>query len=192
MISFISILLRSSEGYDSILVILDQMTKSAHFLPVRTIDPVKKLAKLYLKKIMHLHGVPVSIVSDQDARFTSTSSRKMQEGFVIRLKFSTTSHPQTDGQSELTIQTLEDILKVCMLDFPESWAEKVSLIKFAYNHNYHKSLKMSPYKALYCRKCRSPIPWHDASERKFFGPKEVDRVSEEIEITKKRFQTPVD
>ena len=101
------------------------MTKSAPFLSVITTDPVKKLAKLYLKEIVRLHGVPVSIVSDRDARFTSMFWKKLQAGFGTRLKFSTASHSQTDGQSERTIQTLEDMLRVCALDFPGSWAEKV-------------------------------------------------------------------
>ena len=114
---FVSGLLRSSEGYDSIWVIVDWMTKSANFLPVKTTDLVKKLAKLYLKEIIRLQVVPVSIVSDWDARFTSMFWKELQVGFGTRLMFSTTSHPQTDGLSERTIQTFEDMLRVCTLDF---------------------------------------------------------------------------
>ena len=90
---FISGLPKSSEGYNFIWVIMDQMTKSAHFLPVKTTDPVRKLAKFYLKENVRLHGVPVSIVSDQDARFTFMFWKELQVGFGTRLKFSTTSHP---------------------------------------------------------------------------------------------------
>ena len=78
---FVSGLPRSSDGYDSIWVIVDRMTKSAHFLPVKMMDPMKKLAKLYLKEIMRLHGVPISIVSDRDARFTSMFWKELQAGF---------------------------------------------------------------------------------------------------------------
>ena len=78
MMDFMSGLLRSLEGYDSIWVIVDPMTKSAYFLPVKTMDPMKKLVKLYLKEIVRLHGVPVSIVSDQDARFTSMVWKELQ------------------------------------------------------------------------------------------------------------------
>ena len=106
---FVSWLSRSSKGYDSIWVIVERMTKSAHFLLVKIIDPVRKLAKLYLKEIARLYGVPVSIVLDQDARFTSTFWKELQAGFGRQLKFSTATHPQTDGQSEQTIQTLEDM-----------------------------------------------------------------------------------
>ena len=154
---FMSRLSRSSEGYNSIWVIMDQMTKSAYFLPIKTTSLVKKLARLYLKEIVRLHGVLVSIVSDRDARFTSMFWKELQVGFGTRLKFSRTSHPQTDGQSERTIQTLEDMLRVCMLDFPGSWAKNVPLMEFAYNNNYHQSLGMPPCEVLYGRKCRSPI-----------------------------------
>ena len=97
---FMSGLSKSSKGYDSIWVIVDRMTKSAHFLPVKTTDLVRKLAKLYLKEIVRLHGVPVSIVSDRDPRFTSMFQKELQVGFGTRLKFSTALHPETDGQSE--------------------------------------------------------------------------------------------
>ena len=111
------------------------MTKSTHFLPVKTTDPVRQLEKLYLKEIVCLHRVPVSIVFDFDARFTSMFWKELQAGFCTRLKFSTTAHPQTDGQSEQMIQTLEDMLRACALDFPGSWAEKVPLMEFAYNNS---------------------------------------------------------
>ena len=141
---------------------------------------------------MRLHGVPISIVSDGDARFTSMFWKELQAGFGTRLKFSRATHPQTDGQSELTMQTLEDMLRACALDFLGLWAEKVSLMEFAYNNSYHKSLGMSPFEALYRRKCQSPIHWLEAGERKFLGPKEVDAVSREIEIIKKRLQVSMD
>ena len=94
---FIFGLPRSSEVYDSIWVIVDPMTKSAHFLPIKTTDPVRKLAKLYLKEIERLHGVPVLIMSDQDAKFTLVFWRIVQAGFDMRLEINTTSQPQTDG-----------------------------------------------------------------------------------------------
>ena len=168
------------------------MTKSTHFLPIRTTNPMKKLARLYLKEIVRLYGVLVSIVSNRDARFTSMFWKELQAGFSAKLKFSTVSHPQVDGQSEQMIQTLEDMLRVCTLDFLGSWAEKVQLMEFAYNNSYHQSLDMSPFEALYGRKCQSPIHWHKAEEMRFLGSKEVDTISREIEIIKRRLQTSVD
>ena len=105
-------LLKSSESYNSIWVIVNRMTKSAYVLPVKTTDLVKKLARLYSKDIVWLHGTPVSIVLDRDAKFTSMFWKELQARFGIKLKFSTVLHPQTNGQSDRMIQTLEDILRV--------------------------------------------------------------------------------
>ena len=88
----------------------------------------------------------------------------MQEVLGTKLNFSTTYHPQTDGQSERTIQTLEDMLRTCVLDFGESWSKYLTLVEFAYNNSFHSSIQMAPYKALYCRKCRSPICWDEVGE----------------------------
>ena len=107
---------RSRDGYDSIWVIMDRLTKSAHFLPVKATYFVAKLAKLYVKYIVCLHGVPASIVFDRGFMFTSQFWQKLQEAMGTRLDFSTAFHPQTDGQSERTIQTLEDILRMYVLD----------------------------------------------------------------------------
>ena len=165
---------------------MDRITKSTHFLLVRTTDTVKKLAKLYVKEIVRLHGISISIMSDCDARFTSALWKQLQAELGTQLKFSTASHPQTDGQSERTIQTLEDMLRACVMDFPRAWDEKVALIEFAYNNSYHTSIGMSPYELLYDKKCRSPIHWHEAGERKYIRVEEVDQASKDIELVKKR------
>ena len=98
---------RTQRQHDAIWVIVDQLTKSAHFLPINVKDSLEKLAKLYVDEIVRLHGVPVSIVSDRDPRFTSRFWPSLQAALGTRLHFSTAFHPQTDGQSERTIQTLE-------------------------------------------------------------------------------------
>ena len=96
---------------------MDRLTKSAHFLPVRTTYEAEDYAKLYLKEIVKLHGVPVSIISDRGTQFTTKFWRSFQEGLGTRVSLSTAFHPQTDGQAERTIQTLEDMLRACMIDF---------------------------------------------------------------------------
>ncbi|WRX12418.1 Integrase [Theobroma cacao] len=101
---------RTWSGKDAIWVIVDKLTKYAQFLAIHSTYSIEKLAKLYIDKIMRLHGVPVSIVSDRDPRFTSRFWSKFQEALETNLRFSTTFHPQTNGQSERTIQTLEDML----------------------------------------------------------------------------------
>ncbi|GJY77918.1 putative reverse transcriptase domain-containing protein [Tanacetum coccineum] len=118
---FVINLPRTSSEHDTIWVIVDRLTKSTHFLPMHEDYKMKRLARLYLNEIVARHGVPISIISDRDSRFTSRFWQSMQEALGTRLDMTTTYHPQTDGQSERTIQTLEDILRVCVLDFGESW-----------------------------------------------------------------------
>ena len=111
---------RTQRQHDAIWVIVDRLTKSVHFLLVNVEDSLEKLAQLYVDEIVKLHGVPISIVSDQDPRFTSRFWPSLQTALGTRLHFSTTFHPQTDGQSERTIQTLEDILRACVMEFKGS------------------------------------------------------------------------
>ena len=125
---------RTPRGYDAIWVIVDRLTKSAHFLAIRNNFSLNRLAELYVDEIVKLHGMPVSIVSDRDPRFTSRFWSKFQKALGTSLHFSTVFHPQTDGQSERTIQTLKDMLRACILDFKESWVKYLSLAEFAYNN----------------------------------------------------------
>ena len=143
---FVSGLPMSPWKKDSIWVIVDRLTKSAHFLPVRTDYSMEKLAKLYLNEIIRLPRVPTSIISDRDPRFTSRFWEKFQEALGSRLNFSTTFHPQTDGQSERVIQILEDMLRSCIIDFDGSWEKYLPLVEFAYNNSYQWHL-MRPYMA---------------------------------------------
>ena len=149
---FVTGLPTTPKGHDAIWVIVDRLTKSAHFLPIKVTYGAHKLADIYIAEIMRLHGVPNSIVSDSNGRFTSTFWNRIQTRLGTKLNFSTSFHPQTDGQSERTIQTLEDMLRSCVPDFQGSWNEKLPLIEFAYNNSYHDSIKMAPYEALYGRK----------------------------------------
>ncbi|GKA61380.1 putative reverse transcriptase domain-containing protein [Tanacetum coccineum] len=114
---FITKLPKSSQGFDTIWVIVDRLTKSAHFLPIRENDLLDKLARLYLNRIVARHGIPVSIICDRDGRFTSNFWRTFQKALGTDLSISTAYHPKTDGQSERTIQTLEDMLHACVIDF---------------------------------------------------------------------------
>ncbi|GJW41720.1 putative reverse transcriptase domain-containing protein [Tanacetum coccineum] len=126
---------------------------------MRETDPMDKLAKLYLKEVVTRHGIPVSIICDRDPRFTSNFWRSFQKAMGTRLDMSTAYHPETDGQSERTIQTLEDMLRACVIDFGNGWEGHLPLIEFSYNNSYHASIKAAPFEALYGRKCRSPVCW---------------------------------
>ncbi|GKA61673.1 putative reverse transcriptase domain-containing protein [Tanacetum coccineum] len=149
---FVSGLPRTPSGYDSIWVIVDRLTKSAHFLPMKKTDSIEKLAQLYLKEIVCKHGVPTSIISDRDSLFTSRFWKSLQEAMGTQLDMSTAYHLETDGQSERTIQTLEDMLRACVIDFGSSWDRHLPLVEFSYNNSYHASIKAAPFEALYGRK----------------------------------------
>ncbi|GJU58485.1 putative reverse transcriptase domain-containing protein [Tanacetum coccineum] len=171
---FVTKLPRTSSGHDTIWVIVDRLTKSAHFLPMREDYKMDRLARLYLNEIVARHGVPISIISDRDSRFTSRFWQSMQEALGTRLDMSTAYHPQTDGQSERTIQTLEDMLRACVLDFEGSWDVHLPLVEFSYNNSYHSSVRCAPFEALYGRKCRSPIMWAEVGEGHLIGPELVE------------------
>nr|GFA98018.1 putative reverse transcriptase domain-containing protein [Tanacetum cinerariifolium] len=245
---FVTKLPKTSQGYDTIWVIVDRLTKSAIFTPIRETDSMDKLAKIYLKEVVTRHGIPVSIISDRDPRFTSNFWRSFQNALGTRLDMSTAYHPETEGQSERTVQTLEDMLRACAIDFgketdsmdklakiylkevvtrhgipvsiisdrdsrfasnfwrslqntlgtrldrstvyhPETdgqsertiqtledmlhaytidfgkgWVNHLPLVEFSYNKSHHASIKAAPFKALYGRKCRSPICWTEVGE----------------------------
>ncbi|KAL8105647.1 hypothetical protein AgCh_029446 [Apium graveolens] len=173
-------------NHDAIWVIVDRLTKSAHFLPINERFSLDKLVHMYLKEIVVRHGVPVYIVYDRDPRFNSRFWKSFQECLGMRLNMSTAYHPQTDDQSERTIQTIEDMLRVCAIDFKGSWDEHLPLVEFAYNNSYHASIGMPPYEALYGRKCRSPMYWDEVGERKILGPELVQQTKEVVEVIQKR------
>ncbi|GJR27559.1 putative reverse transcriptase domain-containing protein [Tanacetum coccineum] len=152
---FVTKLPKTANGYDTIWVIVDRLTKSAHFLPMRENDPMEKLMKLYMKEIVTRHGVRIFIISDRDGRFTLLFWQALHKELGTRLDMSMAYYPETDGQSERTIQTLEDMLHTCVLDFGKSWDRYLPLVQFSYNNNYHTSKKAAPFEALYGRKCRS-------------------------------------
>ncbi|WOG92319.1 hypothetical protein DCAR_0311582 [Daucus carota subsp. sativus] len=183
---FIIGLPRTKSNHVAIWVIIDRLTKSAHFLPINERFSMDKLIHMYLKEIVTRHGVPVSIVSDRDPRFNSRFWKQFQEHLGTRLKMSTAYHPQTDGQSKRTIQTIEDMLRSCALDYKGNWDEHLPLVEFSYNNSYHTSIGMPPYEALYGRKCRSPIYWDEVGERKVIGPELIQQTKEAVDVIRSR------
>ncbi|GJT27403.1 putative reverse transcriptase domain-containing protein [Tanacetum coccineum] len=159
---FITKLPKTSSGYDTIWVIVDRLTKYAHFLPMKKTDKMERLMRLYLKEVVSRHGVPISIIFNRDSRFTSHFWESLQKALGTRLDMSTTYHPQTDGKSERTIQTLEDMLRACIIDLGNGWDKHSPLVEFSYNNNYHTSIKAAPFEVLYGRKFRSPVCWAES------------------------------
>ncbi|KAG8503136.1 hypothetical protein CXB51_000932 [Gossypium anomalum] len=169
---------------DTVWVVVDRLIKSAHFILVCPNYSLDRLPELYVSKIVRLHGVPLSIISDRDSRFTSWFWKKLQEALGTRLSFSTIFHPQTNAQSERVIQVLEDMLRCCVLEFQGSWERYLLLVEFAYNNNFQSSLKMAPFEALYGRKCRTPLYWTEIRESQIHG---VDLIKETEEKKVLRF-----
>ena len=163
---------RTKRQHDAIWLIVDLLTKSAHFLLVNVEDSLEKLAQLYVDEIVRLHGV------------TSRFWPSLQTALGARLHFSTTFHPQTDGQSERTIQTLEDMLRACVMEFKGSWDTHLALMEFAYNNSYQASIDMAPFEALYGKKCRTPMCWDEFGERRLVGPELVQITSEKEKVVR--------
>src|SRR5579859_1992621 len=135
--------------YNSIWVIVDRLTKSAHFLPVRDDFSAKEYAELYLIKIVCLHGVPKKIISDRGSIFTSQFWASFQNAMGTQLSFSTAFHPQTGGQTERVNQILEDLLRACVLEYGKNWVNCLPFAEFSYNNSYQASFQMPPFEALY-------------------------------------------
>ena len=167
---FVTHLPRTSRKHNAVWVIVDRLTKSAHFLALRMMFTLEKFCRLYIREIVRLHGVPVSIVLDRDPQFTAQFWKSFQNAIGTKLSMSTTFHPQTDGQLERTIQILEDMLRACILDLKGSWEEHLPLVEFTYNNNYQANIQMAPYEALYERPCLSPICWTEVRESSITRP----------------------
>ncbi|GKA30488.1 putative reverse transcriptase domain-containing protein [Tanacetum coccineum] len=159
---------------------LEPRTDKTLYLNIQKDATLEKLTRQYLKEVVSRHGVPVLIISDRDGRFTTHFWKSLNKALGTRLDMSTAYHPQTDGQSERTIQTLEDILRACVLDFGKGWDRHLPLVEFSYNNSYHTSIKAAPFKALYGRKCRSPICWAEVGDRQLTGPEIIHETTEKI------------
>ena len=180
---------RTLRKFDAVWVIVDRLTKSAHFIPVVTTYTSERLAQIYIQEIVRLHGVPISIISDRGPQFTSHFWRAVQSELGTRVELSTAFHPQTDGQSERTIQILEDMLRACVIDFGGQWDRFLPLAEFAYNNSYQSSIEMAPFEALYGRRCRSPIGWFEPGEAKLYGTDLVRDALEKVKLIQERLRT---
>ncbi|XP_058774497.1 uncharacterized protein LOC131648787 [Vicia villosa] len=133
----------TASGHDSIWVIVDRLTKSAHFIPISITYPVAKLAEIYIR---------------------------------------------TDGQTERTIQSLEDLLRACVLEQGGSWSAHLPLIEFTYNNSHHSSIGMAPFEALYGRRCRTPLCWHESGEGVVLGPEIVRETTEKVKMIREKMK----
>ncbi|GJT55083.1 putative reverse transcriptase domain-containing protein [Tanacetum coccineum] len=160
---FITKLPKTKSGHDMIWVIVNRLTKSAHFLVMREDYSIERLAKLYIDEIVARHGVPI-----------------------------TAYHSQTDRQGEHTIQTLEDMLRACVIDFGGNWNVHLLLAEFSYNNSYHSSIRCAPFEPLYGRKCRSPVLWAEIGESSLIGPELVQETTDKVVLIKEKLKAARD
>ena len=148
-------------------MIVDLLTKVAHFVLVKMDYRADRLADLYVHHILPLHGAPASIVSDRGPRWVSKFWQSLHKAI------GTAYHPQTDGRTERVNQVLVDMLRACVLKYGSDWEKSLPHAEFSYNNSYQASIQMSPFEALYGRKCRTPLLWSQVGERAFFGPDKI-------------------
>ncbi|GJS70510.1 putative reverse transcriptase domain-containing protein [Tanacetum coccineum] len=189
---FITKLPKTSNEHDTIWVIVDRLTKSAYFIPIRETYSMESLTKLYINEIVSRHGVPISIISDRDSHSTSRFWQSLQSALGTQLDMGTTYHLETDGQSERTIQTLEDMLRACVIYFGKGWEKHLPLVEFSYNNSYHANIKAAPFEALYGRKCRLPVCWAEIGDVQLTGPEIINETIEKIVQIRQRLQVARD
>jgi hypothetical protein len=185
---FIVRLPRTRAGYDSIWVVVDLLTKSVHFIHVKTSYSNAVLAELYMSWIVCLHGVPKKIVLDRGTHFTSHFWQQLHEALGTHLNFSSAYHPQTDGQTERTNQILEDMLRAYALQDKSGWDKRLPYAEFSYNKSYQAILKMSPFQTLYGRSCRTPLHWNQPGEKQVFGPDILLKAKENIKMVRENLK----
>jgi hypothetical protein len=185
---FIVGLPRTRAGYDSIWVVVDRLTKSAHFIPIKTSYNSAILVDLYMSRIVCVHGVPNKIVSDRGTQFTSNFWQQLHEALGTHLNFSSAYHPQTDGQTKRSNQILEDMLRASALQDQSGWDKRLPYAEFSYNNSYQASLKMSPFQVLYGRSCRTPLQWDQLGEKQVFGPYILLEAEENIKMVRENLR----
>jgi transposase InsO family protein len=139
------------------MVVIDKLSKSAHFILVKSNYKSINITKIFMKEIFRWHGIPKMVILDRDVKFTSTFWKEFFAGLNTNLNFSTSYHPQTDGKTERTNQIVEDMLRMYVRMKPTKWEEYLHLVEFSYNNGYQMSSKMSPFEVLYDRKCTTLI-----------------------------------
>lgn len=152
---FIIGLPRTKKNNDFIMVVVDKLSKLAHFIPMQSTYRVGQIAHIFMQSVFKLHGLPKTIISNRDVKFTLAFWRIFVE-LGTQLNFSTTYYPQTNGQTERVNQAVEYMLRAYAMQQLTQWEEYFHLVEFAYNKGYHTSLQMSPFEVLYRRKCRTP------------------------------------
>eukprot|EP00253_Pinus_taeda_P016913 PITA_16913 len=188
---FITGLPKTKRNNDSIFVVVDKLSKAAHFIPVQSTYRAAQIAHIFMQNIFKLHGLPKTIISDCDVKFTSAFWKTLFAELGTQLNFNTAYHPQTDGQTERVNQMVEDMLRAYVMQKPTRWEDYLHLVEFAYNNGYHTSTQMSPFEVMYGRKCRTPTSWGGPEDKLSLGPemlKEMEDMVKRVRVNLKATQ----
>jgi transposase InsO family protein len=160
---------RIGKQHDSIMVVVDKLTKASHYIMLKTTHKAVDVADIFMREITRLHGIPKTIVSDRDLQFNSNFWKGLFKGFRMNLNFNIAYHPELDGKIEWVNRVIYDILRMYVMDKPSKWEDYLHLVEFAYNNGYQASLKMVPFEALYCKNCNTPVRWDNPVDREVVG-----------------------
>jgi hypothetical protein len=149
---FITKFPRTSKHHDSIMVVVDKLTKSSHFITMKITHKETNVAHIYMREVAGLHGIPKTIMYERDPKFTSKFWKGLFKGFETNLNFNTTYHLKFDGKKERVNQVIEDMIRMYVMDKPSKWEGYLHLVYFSYNNGHQESLNMSPFEALYGKK----------------------------------------
>ncbi|KAL4378048.1 hypothetical protein GQ457_02G026300 [Hibiscus cannabinus] len=168
---------RTRNGRDSIFVVVDRFSKMAHFIPCHKTDDVVNVANLFFRDIVRIHGIPKSIVSDRDVKFLSHFWKTLWCKLGTKLMFSTTCHPQTDGQTEVVNRVLSTLLRSIIKKNIKTWEDCLPHVEFAYNHSVHSATKMSPFEVVYGFNPITPLDLLPLPREQLISAQEADTPS---------------
>jgi hypothetical protein len=169
-LDFIIGLPKTQKHNDYVMVVIDKISNFAHFIPVKSTLKAINIIEIFMKEISKLHGIPKMMISDRDVKFTYAFWKELFVGLNTNLNFSTSYHPQTDGQTERTNQIVEDMIRMHIRTKPNKWEDYMHLVEFAYKNGYQTLAKLSPFEILYDRKCTTPINWDNLANKLMVGP----------------------
>jgi hypothetical protein len=182
----------TSHRHNAILVIVDKLTKIAHFILVRDTYEVTDVASVFVSEVICLHRIPKKIISDRDSRFTLRFWTSLSSALRMQLNLSTAYHPETDGKTERVNQVMEDMLRMYVMDNQTHWEKYLTLVEFAYNNSFHSSIGMSPYEALYGSPCITPLSWERLEDRVTVGLELIQEMEEHVIHIRQRLKEAQD
>ena len=198
---FVGPLPRTQAGHMMLLVVVDRLTKMAHFIPMRDEDNTASgVARLFMKHVVRLHGVPYEIISDRDSKFTSLFWEELWRRLGVKRRLSTAYHPQTDGQTERMNRTLEDMLRHYISPTQDNWEELLDMAEFAVNNSYQASIQTTPFMLTYGVHPAAPLSvesageWRNPAAEEFAAQmaKQLERAQACLEAARARMKTQAD